>query len=201
MLDSLITEYTRIRVSWEQGMGKTRQDVVAALRGISDYMSQHEWKCNPTSVTNHLCAMFAFFDMSENKIGGDNPAFLCYYFSTLVAKSQLPLHWRLAGNEYRAFMVFKNMKKWDHVITTARLAPMAEYKGRLDENSFLDILLLGDVYQAWDVDPDSAMFANLKMQAPDVARNHPSFTKQQVIKESGLAHEALFRIIELTFAC
>lgn len=78
----------------------------------------------------------------------------------------------------------------------ACLTPIAEYKGNLDENSFFDILLLADVYKAWDIDPDSAMLADLKRQAPNVAMNHPNLNKEQVQMEGFLAHEAVFRIIE-----
>ena len=72
---------------------------------------------------------------------------------------------------------------------------MAEYKGHLDESSFFDLLLLSDVYKAWDVDPSSDMLTSLKRQASNVARLHPNYTKQQIIAEGELAHQAVFKMI------
>lgn len=197
MLNNLIKEYARVRVSYEIAGKDPIQEVQKVLNKIANYLSQHEWKCNPSSIENNTWAMCVFFEMFANKIGGDMPALLCYYFSTLIARdTNLPLNSRLEGNKHRAFIIFKNMDNWDRIIMMARLAPMAEYKGHLDENSFFDILLLGDVYKAWDVDPDSAMLSSLKRQTPNVARNHPQFSRQQVMTESELAHEAVFHIIE-----
>ena len=197
MLNNLIKEYTRVRVSYEIAGRDGTTEIIKVLNKIENHLSQNEWKCNPATIENDTWAMCVFFEMFFRKIGGDMSAMMCYHFSSLVAKDvNLPEKSQLEGNKYRSFIIFKNMDKWGRIFMTARLAPVAEYKGHLDEYSFFDVLLLGDVYKAWNVDPDSSMLANLKRQAPNVARNHPNITRQQAIKESELAHEAVFRIIE-----
>lgn len=197
MLNDLINEYTRVRISSEMASKDGTVEVTKILNRIEDFLFKNKWKCDPSSIQNKTMAMCAFFDMFARNIGGDTSAMMCYYFSTLVSKDlSISQNGRLQGNKYRAFMIFKNMDKWDRIIMMARLAPINDYKGHLDDNSFFDILLLGDVYKAWDVDPSSKMLQKLKNQAPIVARNHPNFTRQQVIVESELAHEAVFDIIE-----
>lgn len=197
MLNSLIKEYGRVRLSCEFSGKDATEEIVKVLQKVNNYLSDHGWKCNPSTIEDNTWAMCMFFEMFAHKIGGAVPAMMCYYFSTLVANDMsIPEHLRLGGNKYRAFVVFKNMDNWDRIIMMARLTPIGGYNGNLDEGSFFDILLLGDVYQAWDVDPNSTMLANLKRQAPNVARNHPDITRQQAIVEGNLAHEAVFRIIE-----
>lgn len=195
MLNNLIKEWARVRVANEMVGNKGTEELAKVLHNVTSYLSSHDWKCDPATIDNNTWAMCMFFEMFAYKIGGDTPAMMCYYFSSLVANDKnIPENQRLEGNKYRAFIVFKNMSKWDDIITMARLAPM--YKGNLDASSFLDILLLSDVYKAWDVDPNSAMLTNLKNQAPNVARNHPNITKQQSLVEGSLAHEVLFSIIK-----
>ena len=197
MLNQLIKEYARVHVSYAMVGTDGSQEIVNVLHKIENYLSKQKWQCNPAEIENKIWAMCAFFEMLSRKIGGDMPAMLCYYFSTLVSKDcTLPEKSRLEGNKHRAFVVFKTMDDWDRIYMMARLAPMAEYKRNLDEGSFFDILLLSDVYKAWDVDPDSSLLANLKRQAPNVARNHPNITKHQAMIEGELAHEAVFGIIE-----
>ena len=75
-------------------------------------------------------------------------------------------------------------------------APFNGYEGNLTESEFFDILLLSDVYKAWDSDPSSSMLSNLQKQAPKVASLHPSFSRSQVLSEGELAHKALFDVIE-----
>ena len=60
---------------------------------------------------------------------------------------------------------------------------------------FFDLALISDIYKAWDTDNGDPLLQNLKRQAPMVAANHPTFTKQQIITEGELAHEAVLRIV------
>ena len=76
------------------------------------------------------------------------------------------------------------------------MSPIGNYKGHLTGESFFDLLLLSDVYKAWDADPTNPTLANLKRQAPNVAANHPTFSRTKVIEEGVLAHEALFAVIK-----
>ena len=197
MLNSLLHKCARVQISYLIADKDSTQELRSILQEIADYLSEQEWKFNPETIGNISLAMAVFFEMFAQKIGGDMSSMYCYYFSTLVAKDMnLPQEQRAEGNKYRAFIIFKNIDKWNNIITMARLAPMAGYKGHLDENSFFDILLLDDVYKAWDADSDSALLTNLKKQAIIVANNHPQYTKQQVMAEGDLAHEAIFGIIK-----
>ena len=82
------------------------------------------------------------------------------------------------------------------IILSMAQAPINEYNGNLTETEFFDILLLSDVYKAWDSDPNSSLLDKLKRQAPNVAAMHPNLSRGQVLTEGDLAHKALFDIIE-----
>lgn len=197
MLNYLLKEYSTTLISnFIAGKNSTCASEVILYK-ISDELEKMQFKCNPSTIENKTIAMEAFFDMFARNIGGDIPAMMCYYFSSLVASDiTLPLKARLEGNKYRAFILFKNMNNWDFIIMTALNSPIAEYNGHLNERSFFDLMLLCDVYKAWDIEPSSAMLTNLQKQAPNVAAQHPNYSQQQVILEGELAHKALFNIIE-----
>lgn len=198
MLNKLIHEYTTAALITElEGKAET-PILIKALNNVASYLSQYNWKCNPATILdNKIWAMNMFFDMFVREIGGSGPAMMCYYFSSLVAKDySLTEESRLEGNKIRAFVIYFNLNKWNYIFRRVIFAPKTEYKGHLDKDSFLDILLLGDVYMAWDISPNSALLAKLKKQAPTIARNHPNITRQQTVIESELAHEAVFEIIK-----
>ena len=196
MLNSLLKQYSAVKVYSLVGNNDPNQELVQIFRQIEDTLKKSDWKITPMSVENNSIAMMAFFEMFVRKIGGDMPALLCYYFSSLVAEdNSLPTSKRLDGNRLRAFITFKNMNKWNMIISMAQ-APFSGYNGKLTERLFFDILLLSDVYKAWDSDPDSPMLEDLKKQAPKVAAMHPSLSKAQVLTEGELAHKSVFGIIE-----
>lgn len=201
MLNDLITEYARVRLTCEMtGIFKT-QDIHKVLLKTANYLSENQWKCNPETITNKAFAMCAFYEMFINEIGGNMPEVMCYYFSSLVAKDKsLPERARLEGNMHRAFVLYQYecTKQWERILTLARLAPIAEYKGHLDEAAFLDILIMSDVYKAWDINPNSALLSKLKKGTPNVARIYPNLTKEEAIIEGELGHEAIFRLIEVS---
>lgn len=197
MLNKLIKEYVATRISYEMAGSDPTNAVIEVLKKIDGELTKNKYKCDPTTIENKAHAMIVFFEMFARKIGGDMVSFCCYYFASLVANDMsLPLNNRITGNMYRAFITFKNMEKWDILMGMARTAPMNGYSGHLDGNSFFDLLLLSDVYQAWNADSDSPMLENLKRQAPAVASNHPQYTKDQVILEGKLAHKAVFNVIK-----
>ena len=198
MLNKLIKEYIGIRVSYEAACQDGSIESMSALNKIANYLSHNNCKCDPNSIDNKLWAMLAFFDMFTNKIAEGSSALMCYYFSTLVSKDRtLPQNLQLEGIKYRAFITYKNLSKWENIFNAIlNTSCIVEYKGNLDESTFMDVLLLGDVYKVWDFDPTNQMLTNLKSQAPIVASNHPYFTKQQFIRESELAHDALLGMIE-----
>ncbi|MBQ2506917.1 MAG: hypothetical protein II530_00310 [Bacteroidaceae bacterium] len=196
MLNELLKHYSATKILFEVEGKDSTQESVQILRQIEDVLKKNEWKITSSSVENNSLAMMAFFEMSVREIGGDIPALLCYYYSSLVANdSSLPVNIRANGYRFRAFVEFKNMDKWNIIMSMAQ-APFNGYEGNLTESEFFDILLLSDVYKAWDSDPSSSMLSNLQKQAPKVASLHPSFSRSQVLSEGELAHKALFDVIE-----
>lgn len=199
MILKLLKEYSQIRISYEMVGKDPSMDIVRVLNCLAEELAKNKWKCPPTDVPTDTTAMCAFFEMFARKIGGDAPIMLCYYYSSRVANDySLPEKARTEGNKHRAFIVFKNMDKLNMTFNLACNSPIANYRGRLNSNQFVDLLLLSDVYKAWDTDCSSSMLQNLKRQAPLVAANHPTFSKQQIITEGELAHEAVLNIISIS---
>ena len=142
--------------------------------------------------------MLAFWEMFAREIGREMASLLCYYYSSLVVNdNSLPIKKRDQGNKYRAFITFKNMKnnRWNFIFAMAQTS--TGYKGKLTEDSFFNILLLSDVYKAWDTDPDSPLLNDLKKQSANVAALHPSLSRTQVLTEGEIAHKAVFSVVEL----
>lgn len=196
MITKLLKEYTQVRVSYEAIGKDPSSEVTKVLLKLESELRKRDWKCPSDCVYNDTVAMCAFFEMYARKIGGDAPIMLCYYYSSRVANNRtLSESARVKGNKHRAFIVFKAMNQLSMTFNIACNAPIAEYRGRLNNNQFVDILLLSDVYKAWNADNNSTLLQNLKRQTPIVAANHPTFTKQQIIMEGELAHEAVLNIV------
>lgn len=118
-------------------------------------------------------------------------------YSSRVAKDEsFPLANRLEGYKIRAKIVFGCIDRLDRVMLLARMAPMGRYRGNLGDNKLFDILLLSDVYKAWNQNSDDEMFAKIKLQAPHVVGIHSELTKQVVLEEGELAHETVLKIVE-----
>ena len=196
MLNNLLKQYSATKILFEVEGKDSAQESVRILEQIEETLKNGEWKITSSSVENNTMAMLAFFEMSVRKIGGDLPSLFCYYYSSLVANdNSLPYNKRIDGNRYRAFVTFKNVEKWNMILSMAQ-APFSGYNGNLTERSFFDILLLSDVCKAWDSDLSSPMLAKLQKQAPIVSATHPTLSKAQVMAEGELAHKAVFSVIE-----
>jgi len=197
MINDLLQKYTQTLISYEVVGRDPSSATKIILEEIAEELRLNNWSCSPSEISNYTHAMIAFYDMTIRKIGGDVPGMLCYYFCTIVSKdTSLPTNARLTGNMYRAFIIFKTLGKWDNIISLSRMSPIGNYRGHLTGESFFDLLLLCDVYKAWDVDPTNPTLTNLKRQAPNVAANHPAYSRTKVIEEGELAHEALFNVIK-----
>ena len=195
MLNNLLKQYAATKISCEFAGTDSTQESVKILREIEETLKKNDWKITSFIVENNTVAMLAFFEMFSREIGGNRSALLCYYYSSLVANDcSLSAENRAHGNRFRAFITFKNMDKWNMLFAMAQ-API-NYKGNLSDDSFFDILLLSDVYKAWDSDPDSSMLANLKKQSTKVAALHPSLSRAQVLTEGEIANKAVFGVIE-----
>ncbi len=197
MLNDLIRKYVKTLIAYSAIGKDSSLETKAILEDIHEELQLMGNKCNPAEIDDKRFAMLAFFDMYERRIGNETPALLCYYFSTLLIKDKTKtIDTRLQGNEYRAFIIFRTMDKWDGFMGACRTMPMYNYRGNLNGDSFYDLLLLSDVYRAWNTDPDNRLLNNLKKQAPNVASMHPEYSRDEVIKEGELAHEALFCFIK-----
>ena len=196
MTSKLLRDYSQIRISYEAAGKSPSTEITKTLNQLATELAKNEWRCPPTEVPTDAIATSAFFEMFTLKIGGDAPIMLCYSYSSRVANDHsLPTNVRALGNMFRAFIVFKAMDKLNMTFNLACNAPFAGYRGRLNGQQFFDFSLLSDVYKAWNSDNNSILLQNLKKQAPMVAANYPTFSKQQIIAEGELAHEAIFRIV------
>lgn len=195
-IKQLLKEYSQVRVSYEAVGRNASAETNRVLNLLAAELTKNNWKCSPSDVPTDTIAMCAFFEMFAQKIGGVNAVLLSYFYSSRVAKDfSLPTTARVEGNKIRAFTVFKNIDQLSRIFNFACNSPIGNYKGKLNDHQFVDLLLLSDVYQAWDADNSSAMLQNLKKQTPMVAANYPTFTRQQIITEGELAHDAVLNII------
>lgn len=170
-----------------------------ALEFKKDNSWQEELRsCNDKYAwMNEGVLMIVFYNMFVKKIGNDLPLLLAYIYSSRVAKDEsFSLANRLEGYKTRAKIVFGCMDRLDRIMLLARTAPMGRYRGHLDGNQFFDILLLSDVYKVWSQNGGDEMFTKIKLQAPHVACVHSELTKQEVLEEGELAHEAVLNIVE-----
>ena len=196
MVTKLLRDYSQIRISYEATRRNPSAEIAKTLNQLAAELAKNGWRCPPTEVPTDAIAMSAFFEMFALKIGSDAPIMLCYYYSSRVANDRsFPTNVRALGNKFRAFIVFKAMDKLNMAFNLACNAPIGGYRGKLRGQQFFDLALISDIYKAWDTDNGDPLLQNLKRQAPMVAANHPTFTKQQIITEGELAHEAVLRIV------
>ncbi|MBR0265278.1 MAG: hypothetical protein IJQ60_15520 [Prevotella sp.] len=160
------------------------------LSEIASVFEKNDWKYVPGSITDISVAMCAMFDIFTC-LKQDNASLLCYYFSSMVANnSSLPLQERTKGNRYRAYIFLKDMKGWAYQCElTTSFKDINYYNGHLTDD-FYDLSLLSDVYRAWR--SRGALLDNLKDQVPRIMMKYPKYTKEKVLLEGELAHNALF---------
>ena len=196
MITKLLRDYSQIRISYEVARKDPSTEIAKTLNQLAAELAKNGWRCPPTEVPTDAIAMSAFYEMFVLKIGPDAPIMLCYYYSSRVANDySLPTNVRALGNKFRAFIVVKAIDKLNMVFNLACNAPIGGYRGKLKGQQFFDLALTSDIYKAWDTDDGDPLLQSLKRQAPTVASNYPTFTKQQIIAEGEIAHEAVLRIV------
>ncbi len=164
------------------------------LSEIVSFFEKNEWKYVPGSITDMSIAMSAMFDIFTC-LKQSEASMLCYYFSSLVANdSSLPLQERLKGNRYRAYIFLKDMEEWAYrcELFTTLYKDANNYNGHFT-NDFYDLSLLYDVYKAWHL--GGALLDNLKEQVPRIMLKYPKYSKEKILLEGELAHNALFKHI------
>lgn len=164
------------------------------LSEIASVFEKNNWKYVPGSITDLSAAMCAMFDIFTC-LKQNNASLVCYYLSSMVANdSTLTLEERTKGNRYRAYIFFKDMKGWAYrcELFTTLFKDINNYNGHLTDD-FYDLSLLSDVYKAWR--SVGALLDNLKNQVPRIMTKYPKYTKEKVLLEGELAHNALFENI------
>lgn len=198
MLNSLIEEYAKTLDDNYSMDGDIEEYSDKILEKIACELEQEEWESKILGITNKYNAMLTFWFLFIREIRREYfPAsYLCYYFSSLVANdTSLPEEMRLEGNEYRALIMFKSMNGLEWYSFLMQALNSIYYKGSLKERPFLDLMILGDTYKAWNIDPYNYIMHNIRTQAPSIASVYPSYTKDQVIHEAELSHEAVLSLI------
>lgn len=153
------------------------------------------------SITDFSVAMSVLYDMFSRHMGNEIAPLLCYYFSHKITRqSYLSIH-KSQIHQIRSIILFGKLNSFGNLFYFAYNSPLGDYRGHLTQDEFIDILLLGEVYQANEEEReiDIEQMAIINRQVPVVAANHPSLTKAQVIKESILANKALFNVIRPMF--
>ena len=195
MLKDLLKEYASVKIiSVVSNNNNSEKNTNQILNKIAKYINGNEGELSPSSVDKYI-AMMAFYEMFEREIGGDMSDCFCYYYSTLVIQDKsLPATQRVEGNKFRAFILV-NSDFMERIISMSQ-SRFNGYNGNLKDKSFFDILLLSDLYKAWDSDPSSPLLLALQRQAPNVAAKYPELSREQILNEGEIAHKAVFRTIK-----
>ena len=108
--------------------------------------------------------------------------------------SSLPYRERIKGNQYRAYIFLKD-NSWGgrcDLFLALHKDLNINYEGHFTVD-FYDLSLLYDVYIAWC--SRGALLDNLKKQVPKLNITYPNYSKNKVLFEGALAHNALFEYI------
>ena len=166
----------------------------ALIRGIPDYPRGNEivqWQLELGKVTDNLGAMQTFFRMFMRGISRKTAAILTYYFATKVIMTKRnPNYIKEYAYFLKSIVIFKYCQKyleWSQWVINE-----SYYKGHLNTTQFFDIFLLANVYMAWNYEANSDIFEEIKKRAPIVASSHPTYSKEEIIKEGLLASDAFY---------
>lgn len=196
MINSLLSDFRRyalLNASYESPA--TQRMLLQTLKGIEQELKKNKYKCDPSTIEDKVSAATAFYYMFEYGIAEAASSYLCYCLSTLVAEDiNLPMESRLKGYMCRALITYKNLSNWNLSLSVLYDSPLSNYAGHLDFKTFIDFMLLSDIYGAWDIDPSNPIFDSLKRMAPGVKDKYPKFSMTEIIYEGTLAHQAVFNI-------
>lgn len=141
-------------------------------------------------------ATLLFSEMALRKVGDFAPLLAYYYGSLSMTSSEVQPQHKIDAQRMRLFALFQHLDKFDRFITLAHTAPMMEYEGNLSMEQFFDFLIMSDAYQVWRSDNESAMLNSIKRLVNQHKANHPTFSKERIIFEGKIAHEALMSAIK-----
>ena len=143
-----------------------------------------QWQKELKEVDDDILAMTAFFELSVDGYLRDPGALLTYYYASRIINNGSQLLDKTDAYYMRSIIIFKNMDCFQDLLSDIwTWRDSNNYSGSLSRREFFDLFLLANVYMAWDTETDNSTWNNIKRQTPMVASNHPTFSKQEVIKE------------------
>lgn len=197
-INSLLREYKAAR-SVGALLGKNREEIqrdvneilrklaIALRAGAPTCMHGDEevqWQKELKEVDDDILAMTAFFELSVDGYLRDPGALLTYYYASRIINNGSQLLDKTDAYYMRSIIIFKNMDCFQDLLSDIwTWRDSNNYSGSLSRREFFDLFLLANVYMAWDTETDNSTWNNIKRQTPMVASNHPTFSKQEVIKE------------------
>lgn len=191
-LDTAINKYRQLKVS-SVITHTVEKDLVSFFKEIKDNI--------PTLIkdkTNDpFTATLMFSELSFRKITGYS--YIAYYYGSICQNANIPKNLKDTAKRLRLEVFFSNLEEFDNLITFARTAPFIGYKGNLEAQPFLDFLIMSDAYEVWDSDKDDKLLKSIQNLVITHENHYPSYTKQQIIQEGNLAHQALFNAIKTPF--
>lgn len=142
-------------------------------------------------------ATLMFSELSFRKIVGYS--YIAYYYGTVCQNANIPQNQKDTAKRLRLEVFFKNLEEFDNLITFARTAPFLGYSGNLAAQPFFDFLIMSDAYEVWDSDKDDELLKSIQNLVIKHESHYPSYSRQQIIKEGKLAHQALFNAVKIAF--
>lgn len=200
-INQLILQYPYTRIvshlsgNEEELMKLLTELSVAIRRGSVDvgFFEEAQWQKELKEVSDDKAALIVFYEMFVRGISRKLSAILVYYFATRVIKNKESSSKNVLDAYYMSSVViFKNMNLFLNFLYFAK---KDFYNGRLDDNQIFDIFLLANVYSSSGTELDGPIFRKIIAQAPEVAANHPSFTKSEIVKEGLIAADSVYEYI------
>lgn len=199
-INQLILQFPYIRIvshlsgNEEELMKLLTELSVAIRRGADIGIEEVQWQKELKEVSDDNAALNAFYEMFIRGISKKLSAIFVYYFATRVIKSEVyPSNFALDAYYMRSVVIFKNMNLFLNLLSSAK---RDFYNGRLGDNQMFDIFLLANVYSSSGTELDGPIFRKIIAQAPEVAANHPDFTKSEIVEEGLIAADSLYESID-----
>lgn len=200
-INQLILQYPFTRIfshlsgNEEELMKLLTELSVAIRRGADIGIEEAQWQKELKEVSDDSAALNAFYEMFIRGISKKLSAIFVYYFATRVIKNAVvyPSNFALDAYYMRSVVIFKNMNLFLNLLSSAK---RDFYNGRLGDNQMFDIFLLANVYSSSGTELDGPIFRKIIAQAPEVAANHPDFTKSEIVEEGLIAADSLYESID-----
>lgn len=90
---------------------------------------------------------------------------------------------------------FGSLDKLINIVNLAHRMPEYGYRGHLDEDQFLDFLIMGDVYQLDGFKTDDKPLNVIRRQAMGIVSMHHQFSREQIIRECKNGHQAVNNLL------